>query len=845
MGRASIISHLGGGRYSISKKWKGKDENAHYKSVDEKITELNLLIAKLQAEYDAMDTQDDLEVFEKRILGLRIASYQKKVEYLQNNFPGDETVSIWCADLSTELSGEVGTIDIPGEWTDDVLIRPAGIESASFDVLRDGDFYPAMAIGPWSSLYCQMLLPGVQKWKPKYRYAWIVDDSIDYENNTCALTIQSAFSSQQSLNVNQGDQLGVELDTEDVGPSGETNLYSFRQEASAAHPGFLDFVERNPDHPISTVGKLNDPIYLTEEQYIQLSRLCSYFDYMYWYENDKSGYKVSDHWDVMYDLGDTWYQIPQFAGQSQIEFTFGNKNLELDETGLAIGTAIGTLEEFITSAEVWNYPSETAALMYAAGQYPFVGPKQKRRGDCEDYVLTKMQAIHESGIIPIANCQVLLCYVINGGYHAVLGIQTANYGFLISDQREYGILYQIENLSRTHMWESFSISTAGEVQWAKAQVLRGSVQIEYMDCNAEAFVDGDEVVVEFNDYDWNDPKVIGFKDNPRFCSGTFIFPAFLQFQYETESRTMKVNYNSETWSWKPAFPRSYDLGKLKYKVAAEEGIAIIAGGVQTDFAGSFSPTYQDVDIFDSVAETFSVENDCPIPVADHIFRSLKNGKCILQGGGFFSGQGQGITPSYGYSTTYQYLISSGVWSLRANGRNVFDHASFVIDGVLYSICGSHLTVFPEKRASSETEAYDYDSDAWFGRQTCPQPAFRKVHGYNIEGKGLLGGGGVIDDFTNEYGGIDTIGETYLYDADTDSWITKADGYSSFGTQATGTANDETVALRFGGGIGGGLLNWYSYNLTSNNWVDKGDWPLTVNDDPVWYSNREYAAGAEL
>jgi hypothetical protein len=39
----------------------------------------------------------------------------------------------------------------------------------------------------------------------------------------------------------------------------------------------------------------------------------------------------------------------------------------------------------------------------------------------------------------------------------------------------------------------------------------------YMDCDAEAFLVGDRVVVRFADYDWHDATIIGFESNPREC----------------------------------------------------------------------------------------------------------------------------------------------------------------------------------------------------------------------------------------------------------------------------------------------------------------------------------------
>ncbi|MBW2342498.1 MAG: hypothetical protein JRF53_00535 [Deltaproteobacteria bacterium] len=48
----------------------------------------------------------------------------------------------------------------------------------------------------------------------------------------------------------------------------------------------------------------------------------------------------------------------------------------------------------------------------------------------------------------------------------------------------------------------------------------GDVPIEYMDCDASAFSDGDEVIVELShdaNNNWINPKVIGFKSEPKAC----------------------------------------------------------------------------------------------------------------------------------------------------------------------------------------------------------------------------------------------------------------------------------------------------------------------------------------
>ena len=217
--------------------------------------------------------------------------------------------------------------------------------------------------------------------------------------------------------------------------------------------------------------------------YIKLSRICRKIDYFFRYDSDQSGYKVADHWDVMYDLGDPWYWTPTYLNEPQKEFKFGNIDLEYDDSGMTIGIPTDTIESYYT----WGTHSiENVEQEFAANQLPIIGPRPKRGGDCEDFVLTKMQAIIEAGIIPKENLQIMLCWVVNAGswadswsiintrdglikweaskakkssYHAVLGIQTSNRGFLISDQRDYGQLWKIEQLKNTHIWDVMSVKS--------------------------------------------------------------------------------------------------------------------------------------------------------------------------------------------------------------------------------------------------------------------------------------------------------------------------------------------------------------------------------------------------
>jgi hypothetical protein len=384
-----------------------------------------------------------------------------------------------------------------------------------------------------------------------------------------------------------------------------------------------------------------------------------------------------------------------------------------------------------------------------------------------------------------------------------------------------------------------------DIIWTKVQVILTDVPIEYMDCNSGAFIDGDEVLVEFTNQEWDQPKIIGFKESPKLCTDIYVFPGQLQFKYETESRTMGLNYNSASWAWRASFPRNYNFGRIEYAATGENSLGFVACGNEVDFAGQRTQSFRDVDVFDSTTDTFSNGRSHPQAKGNLGFSSLKNGRCITSGGGLYQGVGQGIDPSQVFPDTHEYVISTNSWISKQPDRYIFDHADFVIDGVLHTVGGANLTAFPETSADSRHRAFQQLADAWYDRITCPQGSFKRVNGFNLDGKGLVGGGSLLTDFTNEIGLVDTTGETYLYDQDAHSWTQKANAVSGFGTQATATASSETIALNFGGGSAGNLTHWYDYKLSTDLWRDRGLFGLTVNDDPVWYSHRTGAAGVEL
>ena len=112
----------------------------------------------------------------------------------------------WCADYTEGLSGEVATVEVPAEADPSVLrpqIRPGYAGRASFSAARDGEMFHREGQASYQAYFNAAILPGVQRWHPQYRIGTIT--AIDYDADTCSLTIQGEDSSAQSLIIDPTD----------------------------------------------------------------------------------------------------------------------------------------------------------------------------------------------------------------------------------------------------------------------------------------------------------------------------------------------------------------------------------------------------------------------------------------------------------------------------------------------------------------------------------------------------------------------------------------------------------------------------------------------------------------
>ena len=124
-----------------------------------------------------------------------IASVSANIDYYQG-FDLTSSIDVWCADYTVGGGGQVGTIEIPGEPVQTLIVPDCAVP-----VDGDGLVTARPAQSSEQLYYNLALLPGWQKYAPTYRLGEIYD--IDRSAHTCNVTLDDAFSSAQGLDINQ------------------------------------------------------------------------------------------------------------------------------------------------------------------------------------------------------------------------------------------------------------------------------------------------------------------------------------------------------------------------------------------------------------------------------------------------------------------------------------------------------------------------------------------------------------------------------------------------------------------------------------------------------------------
>jgi hypothetical protein len=172
---------------------------------------------------------------------------------IERNDGSSVTMPAWCCDLTEDLGGTVGIIEIAGDREKGINLQPGFEGNAVYNASRDGELkqiqkFPTTS--PTQEVYWNWAMrPGWQKWKPNYRYGTIT--AIDYDADTCDVALDACYATDtpdgQQLDINQSSSLsGVPIEYMDCDSApfevGDNVLVKFEGQAWAS-PKVIGFKE--------------------------------------------------------------------------------------------------------------------------------------------------------------------------------------------------------------------------------------------------------------------------------------------------------------------------------------------------------------------------------------------------------------------------------------------------------------------------------------------------------------------------------------------------------------------------------------------------------------------------
>lgn len=249
MGKATILSGGDDGKYSVKLDYGKAARDAKVKRINDRLTKLGPQISEAESKLDA---QKIIETSKRAAVSSAIASFiaaanavprvqdavdkalkaytqagtalnkekgktgaltaaleilqteqaqLKKDKVYWTNLVLEDTKDVWCADLTQDGTGDVATIEIPGE-SKHTLIAPEARKPTD----ADGVMMAREVQSGAQVFFNAAILPGWQKFKPTFRAGTITD--IDYAKDTADVTLSEAdVSSAQKLKINQTDTL--------------------------------------------------------------------------------------------------------------------------------------------------------------------------------------------------------------------------------------------------------------------------------------------------------------------------------------------------------------------------------------------------------------------------------------------------------------------------------------------------------------------------------------------------------------------------------------------------------------------------------------------------------------
>ena len=136
---------------------------------------------------------------QKQIVLDLLNEQKKAMETEESDLSGvelEETMEAWCADFTEDGTGEVGTIEIPGENAHVLIVPGAKAHSSA-----DGNLAARELMSPEQVFFNAAILPGWQKFKPTFRRGTIT--ALDEDADTAGVSFDDDVSSAQGLDINR------------------------------------------------------------------------------------------------------------------------------------------------------------------------------------------------------------------------------------------------------------------------------------------------------------------------------------------------------------------------------------------------------------------------------------------------------------------------------------------------------------------------------------------------------------------------------------------------------------------------------------------------------------------
>jgi len=474
---------------------------------------------------------------------------------------------------------------------------------------------------------------------------------------------------------------------------------------------------------------------------------------------------------------------------------------------LAVSDADYLTIQSVNSQVNADHDYETDQSGYGVGEnWAIMGPGD--RGDCEDFALTKMQALIDAGW-DVSNLQMAWGQTETGGNHAFLIIQTSNRGTLVLDNR-FENVRQIDNVP--YRFQAFQ--AAGQ-SWSSYTAQLTGVTIEYMSCNSLAFADGDSVIVEFTGQSWASPKVVGFKANPAACSQNIFSFGGMQSYDESDWKIPAKNpqnsfmYSPETDTITViAGPPDTFVLDGSYTIQATMRAHIVANSNESELSWIFGgiiyehmyiqgpPATRSIYVIDWVdeinktTEIWTTKTSFPSPARSWSKGFYIGGYNYLVGGTAYQtdenpNEPAGIYDIYGDFDRFDPVADT--WLSKSDVPGTCAHGSFRIGGKGYIAGGVTGDYSPgPANLTSVVREFDPDADSWDIKTSMGEARYGVNGAHSIPyNRGYAYGGPSV---ANPLGD----GALFEFDADLNTWTAKRDAPGDYaglgGGYACGAAN---------------------------------------------------------